>query len=54
MLILAEIFGVKLSDVDETIENRFQAGNEVERWPRKDEASGALCGWVRPASSFQL
>ena len=24
--ILAEVFGVKLSDVDEMIENRFQAG----------------------------
>lgn len=26
--ILAEVFGVKLSDVDEMIENRFQAGEE--------------------------
>ena len=26
--ILAEVFGVKLSEVDEMIENRFQAGGE--------------------------
>jgi uncharacterized tellurite resistance protein B-like protein len=26
--ILAEVFGVKLSEVDEMIENRFQAGEE--------------------------
>ena len=26
--ILAEVFGVKLSEVDEMIENRFQAGKE--------------------------
>ncbi len=29
--ILAEVFGVILSEVDEMIENRFQAWNEVER-----------------------
>ena len=34
--ILAEVFGVKLSDVDEMIENRFQAGDEVERRSRED------------------
>ena len=34
--ILAEVFGVKLSDVDEMIENRFQAGGEVERRSRED------------------
>lgn len=40
--ILAEVFGVKLSEVDEMIENRFQAGEEVERrsmdgelWPQE-------------------
>ena len=27
--ILAEVFGVKLSEVDEMIENRFQTSNEV-------------------------
>jgi uncharacterized tellurite resistance protein B-like protein len=26
--ILAEVFGIKLSEVDEMIENRFQAGEE--------------------------
>ena len=26
--ILAEVFGIKLSEVDEMIENRFQAGKE--------------------------
>ncbi len=26
--ILAEVFGIKLSNVDEMIENRFQAGEE--------------------------
>ena len=34
--ILAEVFGVKLSDVDEMIENRFQAGDEVEMRSRED------------------
>ena len=34
--ILAEVFGVKLSDVDEMIENRFQAGEEVERRSREN------------------
>jgi hypothetical protein len=34
--ILAEVFGVKLSEVDEMIENRFQAGDEVERRSRGD------------------
>jgi uncharacterized tellurite resistance protein B-like protein len=40
--ILAEVFGIRLSEVDEMIENRFQAGNEVERrsteaglWPQE-------------------
>lgn len=40
--ILAEVFGVKLSEVDEMIENRFQAGDKVERrsmegelWPQE-------------------
>ncbi len=35
--ILAEVFGVKLSEVDEMIENRFQAGEEVERCSREGE-----------------
>ena len=34
--ILAEVFGVKLSEVDEMIENRFQVGEEVERRSRED------------------
>ncbi len=34
--ILAEVFGVKLSEVDEMIKNRFQARNEVERRSRED------------------
>ncbi len=34
--ILAEVFGVRLSEVDEMIENRFQAGGEVERRSRED------------------
>ena len=34
--ILAEVFGIKLSEVDEMIENRFQAGGEVERRSRED------------------
>jgi len=34
--ILAEVFGVKLSEVDEMIENRFQAGDEAERCFRED------------------
>ena len=38
--ILAEVFGVKLSEVDEMIENRSQAGEEMrpldgELWPQK-------------------
>ena len=38
--ILAEVFGVKLSEVDEMIENRFQAGEERrsmdgELWPQE-------------------
>jgi hypothetical protein len=32
--ILAEVFGVKLSEVDEMIQSRFQAGDE--RRPRDD------------------
>ena len=34
--ILAEVFWVRLSEVDEMIENRFQAGGEVERRSRED------------------
>ena len=34
--ILAEVFGVRLSEVDEMIENRFQAGDDVERRSRED------------------
>jgi hypothetical protein len=34
--ILAEVFGVRLSEVDEMIENRFRAGDEVERRSRED------------------
>jgi uncharacterized tellurite resistance protein B-like protein len=34
--ILAEVFGVRLREVDEMIQNRFQAGNEVERCSRED------------------
>ena len=34
--ILAEVFGVKLSEVDEMIENRFQDANELERSSRDD------------------
>jgi hypothetical protein len=34
--ILAEVFEVKLSEVDEMIENRFQAEVGVERRPRED------------------
>ncbi len=34
--ILAEVFGVKLSEVDEMIENRFQAGGVVERCSKED------------------
>jgi hypothetical protein len=34
--ILAEVFGVKLSEVDEMIENRFQARDVVERRARED------------------
>lgn len=38
--ILAEVFGVKLSEVDEMIDNRFQAGEERrsmdgELWPQE-------------------
>ena len=38
--ILAEVFGVKLSEVDEMIENRFQAGEERrsmdgDLWPQE-------------------
>ena len=38
--ILAEVFGVKLSEVDEMIENRFQVGEERrsmdgELWPQE-------------------
>jgi uncharacterized tellurite resistance protein B-like protein len=33
--ILAEVFGIRLSEVDEMIQNRFQAGNEVERRSRE-------------------
>jgi uncharacterized tellurite resistance protein B-like protein len=38
--ILAEVFGVKLSEVDEMIENRFRAGEERrpmdgELWPQE-------------------
>ena len=34
--ILAEVFGVKLSEVDEMIENRFLAGSETQRRSRED------------------
>ncbi len=34
--ILAEVFGVKLSEVDEMIENRFQAANELVKSSRED------------------
>ena len=34
--ILAEVFGVKLAEVDEMIENRFQAEDEAERRSRED------------------
>lgn len=34
--ILAEVFGVRLSEVDEMIENRFQAGDELERRSMED------------------
>jgi hypothetical protein len=34
--ILAEVFRIRLSEVDEMIENRFQAGNKVERRSRED------------------
>ena len=34
--ILSGVFGVKLSEVDEMIENRFQAGDEVESRSRED------------------
>jgi hypothetical protein len=34
--ILAEVFGVKLAEVDEMIENRFQAGDVVESRSRED------------------
>jgi len=34
--ILAEVFGVKLSEVDEMIENRFQASNELMKSSRED------------------
>jgi uncharacterized tellurite resistance protein B-like protein len=38
--ILAEVFGIRLSEVDEMIENRFQAGEERrsmdrELWPQE-------------------
>ena len=38
--ILAEVFGVKLSEIDEMIENRFRAGEERrsmdgELWPQE-------------------
>ncbi len=37
--ILAEVFGIKLSEVDEMIENRFQAGGKNPRedgpWPQE-------------------
>ena len=37
--ILAEVFGVRLSEVDEMIQNRFQAGDVVskedELWPQE-------------------
>ena len=35
--ILAEVFGVKLSEVDEMIENRFQAANELVKSSRDNE-----------------
>jgi len=34
--ILAEVFGIRLSDVDEMIENRFLAGSEAQRRSRED------------------
>ena len=34
--ILAEVFGIRLSEVDEMIENRFQDANELERSSRDD------------------
>ena len=34
--ILAEVFGVKLSEVDEMIENRFQVGDVAERHSQED------------------
>jgi len=47
--ILAEVFGVKLSEVDEMIENRFQAGfkgspKEADgQWPQELWVEGYLC-----------
>jgi len=35
--ILAEAFGIRLSEVDEMIENRFQAGDVVDRRSREGE-----------------
>jgi len=45
--ILAEVFGVKLSEVDEMIENRFQAGEERrsmdgELWPQELWVEGII------------
>ena len=47
--ILAEVFGVKLSEVDEMIENRFQAG-EVERRSREDGCGRRSFGWKDEAA----
>jgi hypothetical protein len=45
--ILAEVFGVKLSEVDEMIKNRFQAGEERrsmdgELWPQELWVEGII------------
>lgn len=42
--ILAEVFGVKLSDVDEMIENRFQAGFKGS--PKEADGLGPQELWV--------
>jgi hypothetical protein len=50
--ILAKVFGVKLSEVDEMIENRFQAGDskrEYGLWPREFWLDGGFRLSIRPA-----
>jgi len=51
--ILAEVFGVKLSEVDEMIENRFQAGYRSNECPKGDRLWPQSFGWKDEAACYR-